>query len=86
VLAATPKKEREALSQQLQRHQTRTLAALAPAQRGELFATLPQIAVPLQGELLLLEPALLTELAEVSLAGAPPTCRILPSRKTKSPI
>lgn len=71
VLAATPKKERDALSQQLQRHQTRTLAALAPAQRGEHFATLPQIAVPLQGELLLLEPALLTELAEVSLAGAP---------------
>ena len=71
VLASTQKKEREALSQQLQRHQTRTLAALAPAQRGEHFATLPQIAVPLQGELLLLEPALLTELAEVSLAGAP---------------
>ena len=71
VLAATPKKEREALSQQLQRHQTRTLAALAPSQRGEFFATLPQVTVPLQGELLLLEPALLTELAEVSLAAAP---------------
>jgi len=71
VLAATPKKEREALSQQLQRHQARTLAALAPSQRGERFAALPQLTVPVQGELLLLEPGLLTELAEVSLAGVP---------------
>ena len=70
AVAAAPKKEREALSQLLERHQTRTLAALAQSQCGVLFAAVPQLAVPVQDELLLLEPALLTELAEVSLATA----------------
>ena len=70
AVAAAPKKEREELSRLLERHQTRTLAALAPSQRGVEFGALPQLAVPVQGELLLLEPALLTELAEVVLATA----------------
>lgn len=70
ILLAVPKKERHTLGQQLQRHQTLTLAALAPSQRGERFTQIPQLSVPLQDELLLLEPALLTELAEVSLTGA----------------
>jgi type III restriction enzyme len=71
AVAAAPKKEREELSRLLERHQTRTLAALAPSQRGVEFGALPQLAVPVQGELLLLEPALLTELAEVTLSTAP---------------
>lgn len=71
AVAAAPKKEREELVRLLERHQTRTLAALAPSQRGVLFGALPQLVVPVQGELLLLEPALLTELAEVRLATAP---------------
>lgn len=66
---AAPKKEREELARQLERHQTRTLAALAPSQRGVVFGGLPRFSVDLQGEMLLLEPALLSELAEISLAG-----------------
>jgi type III restriction enzyme len=71
VIAASPKKERERVSQLLERHQSRTLAALSPAEQGAVFAPLPQLVVPMQGELLLLEPALLGELFELDLAGAP---------------
>jgi len=71
VIAAVPKNERENLNRLLERHQTRTLAELAPSQHGVVFAALPQLAVPLQGELQLLEPALLTEMAEVNLGSAP---------------
>lgn len=71
ALAAAPKKEREELSRLLERHQTRTMAALAPSQRGVAFGALPQLVLPVQGELLLLEPALLTELAEIRLVQAP---------------
>lgn len=71
AMAAVPKKEREELARQIERHQTRALAALAPAERGVDFGAVPQLAVPVQGELQLLEPVLLAELAEVSLAGAP---------------
>ena len=71
ALAAVPKREREHLARQLERHQMRVHAALAPAQRGAEFGTLPLLAIPVQGELLLLEPDLLSELAELSLADAP---------------
>lgn len=71
AIATAPKKEREELARQIERHQTRALAALAPSERGADFGPLPQLAIPVQGELHLLEPALLGELAEVSLAGAP---------------
>ncbi len=71
ALAVLPKKEREELAHRIERHQTLALAALAPSERHADFGPLPQLAVPVQGELHLLEPALLTELAEVSLAGAP---------------
>ncbi len=62
---------REAAMQVLQRHQVRVEAAEAPSQRGEAFATVPMLAVPLQGELMLYEPELLAELADYSLAGLP---------------
>ena len=71
AVAAAPRREREELARQLERHQTRALAALAPSQCGVDFGPLPQLAIPVQRELQLLEPALLTELAEVSLTGAP---------------
>jgi type III restriction enzyme len=71
VIAASPKKEREEVARLLERHQTATLVAMAPSQRGIAFMAIPQLALPVQGELLLLEPALLTEMAEVMLAGAP---------------
>ncbi|MEW9625429.1 DEAD/DEAH box helicase [Rhodanobacter geophilus] len=69
VVAAAPKREREHLGRELERHQTRALMAAAASERGELFAPLPQLAVPLQGRLTLYEPELLAEFADFSLAG-----------------
>ena len=69
AMAAVPKKEREALGRHLERHQAQTLAAMSPAQRGVDFGALPRLAVPVQGELCLLEPSLLLELADFSLHG-----------------
>ncbi len=69
LVAAAPKREREQLSRELERHQTRVLMAAAPSERGEVFAPLPQLAVPLQGRLTLYEPELLAEFADFSLAG-----------------
>lgn len=71
AMAAAPKREREELARQIERHQTRVLSAQAPSQRGVDFGPLPQLVIPVQGELHLLEPALLSELTEISLAGEP---------------
>lgn len=65
------KAAREAATQVLQRHQARVEAAAAPSQRGEAFAAVPMLAIPLQGELMLYEPELLSELADYSLTGLP---------------
>ncbi|MFD0726245.1 DEAD/DEAH box helicase [Lysobacter brunescens] len=62
---------REAAMRVLQRHQVHVEAAEAPSQRGEVFAAVPMLAIPLQGELMLYEPELLTELADYSLTGLP---------------
>ena len=62
---------REAATQVLQRHLARVEAAAAPSQRGEAFAAVPMLAIPLQGELMLYEPELLSELADYSLTGLP---------------
>lgn len=69
--ASRSEKVREVAAQLLQRHQTRVEAAAAPSQRGEAFASVPMLAIPLQGELLLYEPELLAELTDFSLAGLP---------------
>jgi type III restriction enzyme len=71
VIQAAPKRERPDLTRQLERHQARAEVAQAPAQRRLEFGPLPRLAVPVQGEWQLLEPDLLTELAPLSLAGAP---------------
>ena len=71
IVAAAPKREREAVEAQMQRHEARVLAAAAPSERGEAFATVPQLMLPVQGELCLYEPELLAELADYSLAGLP---------------
>jgi type III restriction enzyme len=71
VIQAAPKRDRPALTRQLERHQIRAQVALAPAQRGLDFGPVPRLAVPVQGELCLLEPALLAELTPFSLTGAP---------------
>ena len=64
-------KDKETVEAQLIRHQTRAHIAAAPSERGEAFAAIPQLCVPLQGELLLYEPELLGELSEFNLAHAP---------------
>lgn len=69
VMAAAPKREREHLGRELERHQIRALMAGAASERGEAFAPLPQLAVPLQGQLTLYEPELLAEFADFSLKG-----------------
>lgn len=71
AVAAVSKRDREPLERELERHQIRALTAAAPSERGESFAPLPQLVVPLQGELLLYEPELLAEFADFSLAGLP---------------
>jgi len=71
AVAAVPKRDREPLARELERHQVRALSAAAPSERGESFAPLPQLVVPLQGELLLYEPELLAEFADFTLAGLP---------------
>ncbi|MEQ1512820.1 MAG: DEAD/DEAH box helicase family protein [Lysobacteraceae bacterium] len=62
---------RDQVAHLLQRHQTRVVTAAAPSQRGEAFAEVPLLALPLQGELALYEPELLAEFADYSLAGLP---------------
>ena len=62
---------RDHVAHLLQRHQTRVVTAAAPSQRGEAFADVPLLALPLQGELALYEPELLAEFADYSLAGLP---------------
>ena len=69
LVAAAPRREREALQGQLQQHEANVLAAAAPSERGEPFAAIPQLVLPVQGELCLYEPELLAELADYSLAG-----------------
>ena len=64
--AAVPKREREGIEHKLDRHQVRAQALVAPAQRGERFAPVPQLCVPVQNEMQLVEPDLLKELAAFS--------------------
>jgi type III restriction enzyme len=71
ALAAAPRAMRESVGHALERHRTRVLVAAAPSERGEIFASVPQLVVPVQGELLLFEPELLAGLADFSLAGLP---------------
>lgn len=69
MVATAPKREREHLARELERHQTRALMAAPASERGEVFAPLPQLAVPLQARLTLYEPELLAEFADFSLVG-----------------
>ncbi|KGM57402.1 hypothetical protein N799_08160 [Lysobacter arseniciresistens ZS79] len=69
AIDAVPKRERAALGAVLERHQARALTAAAPSERGESFAEVPQLVLPVQDELLLFESGLLAELMDYSLAG-----------------
>jgi type III restriction enzyme len=69
AVEAVPRKEQQAVRQALERHQARALTAAAPSERGEDFGAIPQLAVPVQGELVLFEPEVLAELTRFSPAG-----------------
>lgn len=71
LIRAAPKRQQPELARQLERHQTQVQVRLAPSQRRLDFGPLPRLVIPVQGELQLLESALLDELAPLSLAGAP---------------
>jgi type III restriction enzyme len=71
AVAAAPKAERAQVQQNLERHQARALAASAPSERGVTLKAIPQLVLPVQGELLLYEPEVLAELADYSLTGLP---------------
>lgn len=71
AVAAAPKKERAVVAAVLERHQARALTAAAPSERGETFAPLPQLLLPVQGDLLLMESSLLDESLDWSLTGLP---------------
>ncbi len=71
IVTSVPQREREAVRTRFQSHEARVLAAAAPSERGEVFAPVPQLVVPVNGELLLYEPEVLAELADYSLAGLP---------------
>ena len=55
VAAAPNKKEREALDQQIERHNAVVTGMMAPASRGALFSLLPRLCLSAQGELELIE-------------------------------
>lgn len=71
AVAAAPKREREELERRLERHQAQAHAAAAPSQRGERFAPVPQLCIPVQGEITFVDPDLVGDLAAFSLAGEP---------------
>lgn len=69
AVAALPRRDRDAMKEQLERHEARVLAAAAPSERGVAFALVPQLVLPVQGGLRLFEPELLEEFADYTLAG-----------------
>ncbi len=71
AIAAAPRGQRDDLKAAFERHQARTHAATAPSERGETVAGIPQLCLPVQGEMQLYEPELLKEIVDFPLAGLP---------------
>ncbi len=80
AVAAAPSAQRERLRATLAQHRTRALAAASPQQRGAHLAPIPQLVIPLQGDLVLFEPEVLRDFANFSLAGRDATIAPLPDR------
>lgn len=80
AVKAAPKSDQEALGRTLHHHRARALKAASPVDRGAHFAGIPQLALPLQGNLVLFEPAILSDLTNFSLAGREATVPDLPDR------
>ena len=74
LVAAQPRKLREPLAQQVERHNALVAGALAPANRGEAFAPVPRLAYRPPGaqqELALLEREAVLETVELNLLAQP---------------
>jgi type III restriction enzyme len=69
AVATLPQAKQEAIHRDLKHHQARALKAASPKDRGAHLPPVPQLAIPLQGELVLFEPAILGDIANFSLAG-----------------
>lgn len=85
AVAAVPRRDREALTKDLDRHQARAHAAAAPSQRGERFAPVPQLCISVQEEIALVEPDLLKDLAKFSLAGQGGELAVFAKEETERP-
>jgi type III restriction enzyme len=73
IVKAVPRASREDVQRDLKHHQAPALVTASPKQRGAVFAPVPRLLLPVQGELLLYEPELVAELANLSLAGCDAT-------------
>lgn len=74
LIAAQKGKQREAVSQQIERHNAVVAGALSPASRGVVFAALPRLCYRVpgqQGELQLLERESVTEATDLNLLADP---------------
>jgi type III restriction enzyme len=71
ALAAAPVGDRDVLERDLQHHQARALKAASPMKRGAKVPAVPQLAIPVQGELVLFDSSVLAEIADFSLTGQP---------------
>lgn len=70
AIKAAKAKDIDAVEAQLTRHQTQVHMAAAPSERGLAFVAIPQLCIPLQGELTLYDPDLLREMSEFNLRNA----------------
>ena len=67
AVGAAPKREQDALRRHLQHHRARALIAASPQDRGAHLAPVPQLVLPVQGELVLFEPEILGDLSNLTL-------------------
>lgn len=80
AVEATPRRHQEALGRVLTHHRARALKAASPVDLGVHFPAIPQLALALQGELVLFEPAILGDLTNFTLAGRDAAVPDLPAK------
>lgn len=69
AVAAAPAADRAIVERDLQHHRARALKAASPKERGAKLPPVPQLAIAVQGDLVLFEPSVVAEIADFSLAG-----------------
>ena len=71
LVAAQRSKQREPVTQQIERHNALVAGALAPVSRGVVFKPVPRLCYRVQGELALLEREAVLETVELNLLAEP---------------